>query len=68
MICAVLSGNAITNTIVVGDEPGDLESCADALGVVLVEIPEGVNAGIGWTYDLETAEFIAPVVEDVPAE
>ena len=54
--CALLSNNVIVNTIIVED----IEQSSKDLNAVLVEIPEGVQAGCGWIYDETTGIFSLP--------
>lgn len=56
---AVLSGNVVSNIIVVDD----IEQSAKDLNATLIEYTAENPAGIGWTYDEATGKFIAPVEE-----
>ena len=56
---AMMSGNSVSNVIVADDK----EATEAALGCVLIEYTPENPAGIGWTYDLETGKFEAPVVD-----
>lgn len=54
-VFAVLQNTQITNVIV-----ADTQEIAEMVTALnCVEIPEGVNAGIGWTY--VDGNFVAPV-------
>jgi len=53
----MMSGNTVSNVIVADDK----EATEAALGCVLIEYTPENPAGIGWTYDLETGKFEAPV-------
>jgi hypothetical protein len=55
----MMSGNSVSNVIVADDK----EATEAALGCVLIEYTPENPAGIGWTYDLETGKFEAPVVD-----
>jgi hypothetical protein len=56
---AVMSGDLVTNIIVVDD----IEQSAQDLGATLIEYTAENPAGIGWTYNGTT--FVAPVVEEI---
>ena len=57
-----MGGDVVQNIIVVDD----IEQSALDLGATLIEYTAENPAGIGWTYD--GTNFIAPVVEEIPAE
>lgn len=54
---AVMSGNVVSNIIVVDD----IEQSAKDLNMTLIEYTAENPAGIGWTYDEATGKFSAPV-------
>lgn len=56
---AVMSGNVVTNIIVVDD----VEQSAKDLNATLIEYTAENPAGIGWTYDEATGKFNAPAEE-----
>lgn len=56
---AVMSGDIVTNIIVVDD----VEQSAKDLNAVLIEYTAENPAGIGWTYDEATGKFNAPAEE-----
>ena len=61
---AMMSGNTVDNIIVADDK----EATEEALNCTLIEFTEDNPAGIGWTYDSETAKFVAPVTEETVIE
>lgn len=61
---AVMSGNIVSNVIVADDK----ESTEKLLGCTLVEYNQENPAMIGWIYDEETGNFIAPVIEETVLE
>lgn len=56
---AVISGNIVSNTIIADNK----ETTEKVLNLVLVELEPENPAGIGWTYDEDTATFSPPVIE-----
>jgi hypothetical protein len=54
--CAVMSGNIVTNVIVVND----IEQSSKDLNTVLIEYTPENPAAIGWVYDEETGRFLIP--------
>lgn len=56
---AVILGNIVSN-IIVAETKEDAESVVSNC----VEITEDIETSIGWTYDVETKLFSAPVVEE----
>ncbi len=54
---AMMSGNTVSNVIVVDDK----EATEAALHCTLIEYTPENPAGIGWVYDFETGKFEAPV-------
>jgi hypothetical protein len=51
--CAIISGNTVSNVIMVDD----IEQSSKDLNAVLIEYTPENPAGIGWTYDEETGRF-----------
>ena len=63
----------VTDVIVVNDDvPNGTQFCTDLLGGVWVQTymnnPEKTYAGIGYTYDPVTQDFIAPIPDPIPDE
>jgi hypothetical protein len=56
--CAIISGNTVTNVVIVDD----IEQASNDLGVTLIEYTAENPAGIGWTYDGTT--FTAPASKE----
>lgn len=54
---AIISGNIVTNVIVVDD----VQQSAQDLGAVLIEYTSENPAGIGYSYDETTRKFNPPV-------
>lgn len=57
---AMMSGNSVSNVIMADDK----EATEAALGCKLIEYTPENPAGIGYTYDEATGNFIAPVEEE----
>ena len=67
---AKIVDNIVTDVIVVSDDVTDgAQFCADLLGGLWVQTfmddPDKTYAGIGYTYDPATQDFIAPYVEPI---
>lgn len=58
---AMMSGNIVTNIILVDD----IEQSAKDLDTVLIEYTEENPAGIGYTYDELTGKFIRPAEPEI---
>ena len=70
---AKIVDNIVTDVIVVSDDITDgAQFCTDLLGGVWVQTfmddPDKTYAGIGYTYDPATQDFIAPYVEPITPE
>ena len=57
---AVISGNTVSNVLVVDD----IEQSSKDLGFTLVEYTADNPAGIGYTYDEATGKFTPPVATE----
>ena len=53
---AMMGGNVVSNIIVADDK----EATEAALGCTLIEYTAENPAGIGWSYDENTGQFLAP--------
>jgi hypothetical protein len=67
---AQIVDNIVTEVIVVNDDvPDGAQFCHDTFGGVWVQTymdnPTKTYAGIGYTYDPITQDFIAPIVEPI---
>ena len=62
LTAAMMSGDVVTNIIVVDD----IAQSSTDLNCELIEYTAENPAGIGWTYDRATSQFVAP--EETPAE
>lgn len=58
---AIMSGNIVSNVIVVDD----IEQSAKDLNAVLIEYTSENPAGIGYIYDEATGKFNRPAVSEV---
>lgn len=70
---AQIVGNIVTDVIVVNDDvPDGTQFCTDLLGGVWVQTymdnPDKTYAGIGYTYDPATQDFIAPTPDPIPEQ
>ena len=70
---AQLVDNIVTEVIVVNDDvPDGCEFCCNLLGgewvQTYIDDPDKTYAGVGYTYDPATQDFIAPYVEPIPDE
>ena len=70
---AQIVDNIVTDVIVVNDDvPDGTQFCTDLLGGVWVQTymdnPDKTYAGIGYTYDPATQDFIAPIPDPIPDE
>ena len=70
---AQIVDNIVTDVIVVNDDvPDGTQFCTDLLGGVWVQTymnnPDKTYAGIGYTYDPVTQDFIAPIPDPIPDE
>ena len=70
---AQIVADIVTEVIVVNDDvPDGTQFCTDLLGGVWVQTymnnPEKTYAGIGYTYDPVTQDFIAPIPDPIPDE
>lgn len=70
---AQIVADIVTEVIVVNDDvPDGTQFCTDLLGGVWVQTymnnPDKTYAGIGYTYDPVTQDFIAPIPDPIPDE
>lgn len=70
---AQIVADIVTEVIVVNDDvPDGTQFCTDLLGGVWVQTyinnPDKTYAGIGYTYDTATQDFIAPIPDPIPDE
>ena len=70
---AQIVDNIVTDVIVVNDDvPDGTQFCTDLLGGVWVQTymnnPDKTYAGIGYTYDPATQDFIPPIPDPIPDE
>ena len=68
---AQIVADIVTEVIVVNDDvPDGTQFCTDLLGGVWVQTyinnPNKTYAGIGYTYDHTTQDFIAPIPDPIP--
>ena len=70
---AQIVDNIVTDVIVVNDDvPDGTQFCTDLLGGVWVQTymddPDKTYAGVGYTYNLKTKDFVAPIPDPIPEQ